>query len=389
MAGRPVTKQKMRNNFPVVFFFVGFLLAAMVAVPAHGSNPTPENLAREFHMTKIKLMKDEVRQREILGRLYEINKNMKKIVTEKTSLEQEKLLVESNVHDLAGKITELDQKTKSQKMLLRGRLSAIYKLGGQGIARFLFSSTSSAELERSLKILGIVAKQDLELIKSYSKSVKELDSRKRKFQLRWTHLKDVERKIQNKENSLLAENQNKNKILSEVRLSQNASVNKLSKIKKQSLAFVGEDESGLLDLLFRPAFVEQRGQLPMPIDGHLAQGFGLMRDEVHRVVISHKGQFYSAPQGTLVKAIFSGKVAFAGEVPGFGITLIVDHGDHYYSVYSHTRDLKVHEGDEVQQLQTLASSGRSGSGFGDGIYFEIRHFSEPADPKQWMKGSSL
>ncbi len=377
----------MKINFCVYFIFYGSLV---VSSSVKAVVVAPEKLVQEFQTTKSNLQKDEIRQREILGSLYDIGKKMKKIVSEKADLEQEKLSVESYVRELAGKITDLDRKAKIQRVLLRSRLSVIYKLGGQGVARILFSSSSSGQLERNLKILGLITKQDLDLIKDYSNAVKELEKRKQKFQIRWSHLRKVKKKIQGKEENLLAENQQKNKILQKIKNSQELKIDKLSSLRKKSLEFAGmKDESGLLDLLFRPAFSEQLGLLPKPIEGQVVQGFGLMKDEVHHVVLSHKGQFYSAPLGTLVKSIFTGRVAFTGEIEGFGKTLIVDHGDHYYSVYSHTRNIQVREGDEVQQLQTLAQSGRSGSGFGDGIYFEIRHFSEPADPKQWMKGSSL
>ncbi len=164
---------------------------------------------------------------------------------------------------------------------------------------------------------------------------------------------------------------------------------KLKEIRKKSQLISKEDESGLLDLLFQPSFFEQKGQLPKPIQGSLAQGFGLIKDDFHKVVLSHKGHFYRAPAGTSVKSIFSGTVAFAGTVPGYGKTLIIDHGDHYYTVYSHNKELQVHEGESIQQSQVVALSGTAGKELGDGLYFEIRHFSEPSDPKAWMKGSTL
>ncbi len=72
---------------------------------------------------------------------------------------------------------------------------------------------------------------------------------------------------------------------------------------------------------------------------------------------------------------------------GFGRTLIIDHGDHYYSVYSNIEGIDVGLGDEVEQNQVVAKSGLDPARSIEGIYFEIRHFSEPADPSLWMKGS--
>ncbi len=369
---------------------IGFLLFVTVLSNSGAqAAPKAEHLAAEFQKTKISLMNDEVKQRKVLGALFEINRKMKKIVSEKATLEQEKMAVDGNVKELSSRIEDLEQKTKSQKILLGERLAAIYKLGGQGMARILFSSHSSAELERNLKIMGIVARKDLDLIKDYSQSREELQKRKQKLTLRLAHLEKLERKIRAKEQNLASENQLKNKILFKVKSSQSFARLKIDEIRKKSRMIAQEDESGLLDLLFQPSFFEQKGQLPNPIQGVLAQGYGLIKDEVHNVVFSHKGQFYSAPIGTPVKAVFQGTVAFAGEVPGYGQTLILDHGDHYYSVYSHNKTLQVHQGDEVKQSQILALSGTAGNDFGNGLYFEIRHFSEPSDPRVWMKGSSL
>lgn len=344
---------------------------------------------KEFEKTKISLNRDEVKQRKILGALYEINHKMKKIVTEKANLEQEKLLVGGSVQDLVMKIKELEGKSKSQKSLLRERLSAIYKLGGQGIARLLFSSSSSAELERNLKIMGIVAKKDMSLIRDYASTKRDLEQRKKRLTIRWAHLQKVQSEIDSKEKNLAKETVVKNRILENIRKSQKFAQMKITEIRKKGRRIANQDEDGLLDLLFQPSFAENKGKLPAPIEGELAKGFGLIRDQVHKVVLSHKGQFFKAPQGSAVKAIFQGKVAYAGEVPGYGQTLILDHGDHYYSVYSHNQALKVQEGEEVTQSQVLALSGTAGADLGDGLYFEIRHFSEPSDPKLWTKGSSL
>ena len=50
--------------------------------------------------------------------------------------------------------------------------------------------------------------------------------------------------------------------------------------------------------------------------------------------------------------MFSGEVAFAGKLPGYGRTAIVDHGDHYYTVYGWLGSLNVENGEKIQQEAT-------------------------------------
>ncbi|GIL18833.1 MAG: peptidase M23 [Oligoflexia bacterium] len=348
-----------------------------------------ERLAEDYEKTKKNLIQDEVKQRQILSSLFEINKKMKKIVTEQGDLVQERLLVESTTKELAARILELEEKLKSQKSLMRERLSAIYKLGGQGVARMLFASTNSAQLERNLKILGIIAKRDLEIIKGYSIIVNELGSKRIKFTQRLAHLKKLESNIKKTEALLISENALKNKFLDKIRKSKQFALIKLNGLREKSAQLNTNDDSGVLDLLFRPSFFEQKGHLEAPVVGRITQGFGIIRDQEHNVSWSHKGIFISTDFSTNVHSVFDGKIAFIGHIPGHGQTVIVDHGDHYYTVYGHTENVSVKLGDEIKKNQIIAKSGATSEEHGSGIYFEVRHFSEPADPKQWIKGTAL
>jgi len=353
------------------------------------ANAPAEKLAQDLKGTKKSLIDDEVRQRKVMSSLYEINRKMKKIVSERGGLVQERMQLEGMTTDLAAKIQILEAKVKTQKAYLRERLSVIYRFGGQGMARLVLSSKSSSEIERNLKILGIVAKRDLQQIKDYTSTVTELAKKRTKLDQRLAYLKEVESKIHGKEQKLSHENNMKNKLLDGIRKSQKYSLNKLNVLREKSTQIVQSDDSGILDLLFQPSFFEQKGQLPQPLPptAKVVQDFGLIKDEEHNVTLSHKGLFYSVEGGTPVRTVFGGKIAFVGEVAGFGQTVIVDHGDHYYTVYGHTHSMSVAIGDEVKQNQVIATSGSSSDQFGPGLYFEVRHFSEPYDPRSWMKGS--
>lgn len=346
-----------------------------------------EKILSEYQKAKSQVVQSDEKQRQVLASIYTVNRRLKKIVAEKSSLDSEKMIVESSTKDLAERILELTTKTKSQKSLLRERLVAIYKLGGPGVARFLLSSQNSAELDRDLKILGRIATQDLDLIKDYNESSAELSQKQAKFTARLQTLKNLEVKIKSQEQSLAQENTHKEKILSDLRRSQSRKMAKLLKLREKSRKSLRSEPNEEIASLIGPAFFEQKGGLPRPIRAPITQGFGLIKDEIHQVVLSHKGVFFAAKRGTPVASVFQGTVAYAGELAGFGRTVIIDHGDHYYTVYGDNQELKVAVGDAVTQNQTIALSGVSSEDFGTGLYFEVRHFSEPSDPRSWMKGS--
>lgn len=361
-------------------------LCLILSVGAKASAPTDvDSLAKDFEATKKKLEDEEMKQRQVLSALYQLNKKIKKIVTEKGELSQDRAFLEVSVRNLTVKVEELDRKSKQQRLMLAERLRAMYKLGGPSIARFLFSSNSSVSLERNLKILGVVAARDLELIKNYSKDLKELESKRKSLAQKLEGLKAVELKIANQEKVLRKEQDLKGKLLDGIRKNKMFALNKINGLREKSLQYNIED-AGLFDLLFKPSFADQKGNLPVPLEGVVIHKFGLMKGQEHPYTLSHKGVFIAAAKGSNVKAVFDGKISYVGHIPGFGTTLIVDHGDHYYSVYSHTQDVKVNTGDEVTGSQVLAQVGEAPLDGSSGLYFEIRHFSEPYDPQQWMKG---
>ncbi|WP_413585706.1 murein hydrolase activator EnvC family protein [Bdellovibrio sp. HCB274] len=367
-----------------LFIFLQSFVAT-AATPDSSPIEKVEALNKDIEVNKQKLADAELKQRQVLSGLYEINKKIKKTVTERGSLSQQRSLLEVNIKNLTEKVEELESKAKVQRAQLAERLKAIYKLGGQPLARFILNADSSVSMDRNLKILGIVAQRDLELIKGYRHDVQDLQEKRKSLAQRLESLKAVEVGISTQEKKLVAEQNLKNKLLNGIRKSKMFAENKISELRQKSEQY-NFDDTGVFDTLYKASFQDSKGELPRPLQGVVTQKFGLMKAKDHPYTLNSKGIFISAATGSLIKSVFEGKVAYVGELPGFGNTLIVDHGDHYYSVYSHAGEIKVTAGDEVSQSQVVATSGDASADLPAGMYFEIRHFSEPYDPQQWMKG---
>ncbi len=372
----------MIRSFVMLFFYASFALAE---IPVNDANL--EKIAKDMQAAKENLEIQEFRQKKVLTALYSINKNLKKLVSEKSNLEQQRNITDLQIQQLNKKIIENDKQAMLQKLQLTDRLRAIYKLKGPTLTRFLFEAKSSSDLERNLKILSVVAKRDFTLIKSYRKSVNDLRYRKDSLTQKLESLKDVELSLQIYEKKLQKEIFQKNNILAGIRRSKLFTQDQIKSLKDKSLNYDIVD-SGLMDLLLRPSFEGQKGNLPRPAHGLVVKTFGLLKSPDQPYVLSNKGLFIAVTPGSPVRAVFSGVVSFAGSLPGLGQVLILDHGDHYYTVYGNNADLRVQLGQEVAQTQVIANSGRSSFDQQSGLYFEVRHFSEPYNPMEWVKGFS-
>ncbi|MCB9647809.1 MAG: peptidoglycan DD-metalloendopeptidase family protein [Deltaproteobacteria bacterium] len=130
-------------------------------------------------------------------------------------------------------------------------------------------------------------------------------------------------------------------------------------------------------------FAAQRGHLPWPVVGRLEVPFGKKVDPESDMVLISKGIDIRAAQSSPVRAVFEGKVAFAGSREGFGNVLVLEHGG-YYSLYAHLESFAVQVGQAVLPQQLVGYVGDSGSTKGAYLYFELRQGRAPVDPMHWL-----
>ena len=123
-------------------------------------------------------------------------------------------------------------------------------------------------------------------------------------------------------------------------------------------------------------FASERGKLMFPLDGR-GEPRSVRRDSADGPGIEIK----TAP-GTAVRAVFQGHVAFADRYGPYGRLIIVDHGEHYYTVYANLGSFGVKVGDEIETGGKLGMVGDEGKGAM--LYFEVRHRTDTVKPEPWL-----
>ena len=177
-----------------------------------------------------------------------------------------------------------------------------------------------------------------------------------------------------------------------------ASLNSQIKNKDTRLKHLLEDEQRLAtlvqhlqsDLIQNPIqepisklpFTELKGQLIWPVQGPLVAKFGKDRNIGQ---LKWQGVLISSDAGSEVRAISRGRVAFADWFRGFGLLMILDHGNGYMSLYGYNDSLYKEHGDWVEANEVIARVGSGSSKLGSGLYFELRHNGKPINPLRWCK----
>jgi septal ring factor EnvC (AmiA/AmiB activator) len=280
----------------------------------------------------------------------------------------------------------LDGKLKQQRDALAQLLRSAYAMGHGEELQLLLSQDKAGDIVRLLTYYHYFEKARVGKIDALLGDLQALAKVQDEIQAQTTSLEQARADHATQAQQLTDERAERQKVL-------NALEATLSD-QKARLDALGKDEKNLTELLTRlrdifadiPAnlagaesFATLRGKLPWPLRGRVTEAFG--KDSGGQV---NQGLLIAAKGGSPVRAVSHGRVVFADWLRGYGLLLIVDHGDGYLSLYGYNETLLKDVGDWVDAGTVIATSGDSGGRPTPGLYFELRHKGKAIDPTGWL-----
>ena len=133
------------------------------------------------------------------------------------------------------------------------------------------------------------------------------------------------------------------------------------------------------DLEHQTSVAQRKGRLPMPVNGPVRHAFGQDRGGS----LDWQGWLIGAGPGTEVQAVAYGRVAYADWLRGYGLLMVIDHGDGFMTLYGHNESLLHDAGEWVAAGEVISVVG-SNPGDSQGSYFEIRRDGKAVDPAAWL-----
>jgi septal ring factor EnvC (AmiA/AmiB activator) len=132
-------------------------------------------------------------------------------------------------------------------------------------------------------------------------------------------------------------------------------------------------------------FSKKKGALPWPVSGNVVSKFGKHRHPRLKTVTENSGIDIQARRGQPVVAVADGVITTITYIRGYGRTIIIDHGENYYSVYTHIENVKVREDQYIARNTPIAEIGDSGSFDGTRLHFEIWNNNLKLNPEIWLQ----
>lgn len=294
--------------------------------------------------------------------------------------------VRSEISELESRQAELEERVGERASELAMQLVTAYRQGSQSRLKMLLNQDDPRRLSRRLAYHGYLSRNRLAAIEELRESVTELE------QIRSDLSAEADQLAQ-----LLAERKQSTRRLEsamEEREEALGAIEQRLARDRDQLADLERDAAELSRLLERlsdvladvppevdiPPFPELRGKLDMPVAGRVIEAFGDHRSEE----LQWTGWLIDAETGEEVKSIAHGRVAYAEWLRGYGLLMIIDHGDEFMSLYAHNEALMLDVGDWVAPGDVIALAGRSGGVDNPALYFELRKSGRPVDPAAWI-----
>ena len=123
----------------------------------------------------------------------------------------------------------------------------------------------------------------------------------------------------------------------------------------------------------------------LPTIGRLSSRFSQARvHPLHNRPLPHEGEDISAPKDTPIFATAKGTVVRAGWVVGYGLTVEIDHGFGFTTLYGHTSTILARLGQEVVRGEVIARVGSTGISASSHLHYEVRVDGVAEDPTKYI-----
>jgi len=330
------------------------------------------SLGRELRKLDQALVSARAARREVTGKISKIDKKLVELRKKKITLKDDIQYLESQM--LKQSVAAYQRANREPRWIdTFGGVSASEIPHRKKMLQFALHAQERERLAWQSKIIELASVEKMEVVKRDELALLKAERVKR------------ERKVA----SRVAEKREMSKrVRRDVRLQKKKEAQLAAQEKALQRLIQGIGE-GLLgsDRAAKTLSVRKlKGKLPWPIKGKIVASYRSRpvagRPRITGVQMSPRS---GKTKGRQVKSIVAGQVRYADWFGGYGLMMIVDHGDGLISVYAHNDALYWQMGDWVEAGDLLAEAGSTGWIEDVRLYFEVRDRGKPVNPARWCR----
>jgi septal ring factor EnvC (AmiA/AmiB activator) len=366
------------------------LTVVLIGVPAWAAAEDPEQVRAQLREVTEEIGRlqqqraDRLRERNaVQSALADSERQLSAIERRRRQLDAERSAADAALADLQHQ-AQAEQKRLQVALHEVGlQLALVHRQGQHAALRHLLNQNSPQRVSRQLTYHRHLLDARQRSINELSDTLRQLRNNATEQSLRRDELVVLQREqgqLQDDLKTAVAE-RSRRLAAAEAELDSTQAQLQQRQIDAAALEALLEELAALMAALPQdeelPRITTLRGQLQRPVEAQVIEGFGQSRGGESR----RSGWVMAAAPGSEVRAAAHGRVAFADWLRGYGLLLILDHGDGVMSLYGQNQSVLRQVGDWVRTGEVIAVTGELDRGF----YFEIRENGRPVNPSRWLQ----
>ena len=340
----------------------------------------------EIDQLKTALESSRTEQRREQDRLRNLDLRIQQAYSDLRKLQEQKAAQQQELETLLRQRSEYLGQLEQRMDQLAEQLRRSYRNSRQSRIQLVLNQDDLGRLGRLLAYYDYYARAQADRIALLRSALTTLEVMQQSIDRQLSQLEQLRVEQQAALDGLGAQREQRQVLLAELASQIGSGASRLQELERnrQDLEALIERLTNVLadippDLGNHVGVEKQKGRLLMPVQGPVKHAYGQSRSGV----LNWQGWLIGAKAGTEVAAIAYGRVAFADWLRGYGLLIIVDHGQGYMSLYGYNESLLHDAGAWVEPGDPISIVGTN-PGNEQGLYFELRKNGKAIDPAGWL-----
>ena len=359
-----------------------------------------KQIETQINDLRVKITSSKKKETSILHQIDLIDHEMALIQRSRGILQREVRLLSEQIDSAQTALENAEKRLQVLRDLYARRAVYAYKYGHDYNLELLLTSRSLNQALVRLKYLREIARHDETLMQLIEKKKQRIKAIRDQLQQALAQKSRALNTIKKQEAMYLARKKEKQRLLRKVKWTHKTYTNLLNQKERERQRLLNLIASLEKSRKARKATVppkaappnfkfmnlaKARGKLPWPVKGKVITHYGKQRDPKTKTYTTNIDIEIKVKEGTPVRCVFPGVVRMITYLPGYGNTVIVDHGKGYYTVYSHLSEVDVSKNSYVDRNQIIGKVGDSGYIGPVTLRFGIYGSSRTYNPERWLE----
>ena len=335
-----------------------------------------------------KLQLQSKKTKQILALTNKNIKNSNKLIS---TYDKQMDLYNKQLGNLKAAINRNNITIREIKKSYEKRSISLYKNKNDGLTNYIFNSESFSQMIYRLKYFNIISEINQKSVEKI-RTTQRFNNKKTK-EIELLVLKVISSR-KSKKNEIVQLNSNKKyqeKLLNQlkneekiIKLEVDKQLKQIKSLEQLRKKIIADKEKYNAEQLASLSKIDRdirkyKGKLQWPVKGKIVKSFGPQWNPKLNTTLDNPGIDISAKAASAVISVFDGYVSTITFIAGYGTTVIIDHNNNYYTVFTHIENLLIAENTNIREGQNIGYVSNDNI-----IHFEIWGNNQKLNPESWL-----